>query len=144
MKKLVVVAVAVVVGFVGRKACQAKAAPVDTFKKFATAVAKGDHAEADKHAAGAVADKEAGERYRIVGWVPVQDLRSIRYDVKSSERQGDDVEIRATQKVGFNPPGVESAMRSAMTATFEQTATLHETGGTWKVVAFGNELKGAE
>ena len=144
MRMLIAVAVAVVAGFVGWKVYQAKAAPVDTFKKFATAVAKGDYAEADKHAAGAVADKEAGERYRVVGWVPVQDLRSIRYDITSCTKKGDDVELTATQKVGFNPPGVESAMRSAMTATFEQTATLHETGGSWKVVAFGNEFKGAE
>jgi hypothetical protein len=41
----------------------------------------------------------------------------------------------------FNPAGVESAVRPAMSATMNQTVTLRKTAGGWKVAAFENKLE---
>ena len=144
MKALVAVVVAVLVGFAAWHVHQAKQAPVTAFETFATLVARGQYGQADAFTDGPIADITQGDRYGVVGWVPVQELRSVKYEVTSRVAHGDDVDLTVLQTVGFNPPGVESAMRSAMHGRFKQTATMHHASSGWKVTAFHNEFLGAE
>ncbi len=144
MKKLVVLGVVALAGFLGWRVHRAHQAPVEVFEKFSNAVAQGRWDLAEPYLEEPVADREAGERFAAVGWIPVQELRSVQHRVTSRKDSRDRVTLEVTQTVGFNPPGVESAMFSAMQARFNQVATLHETPNGWKVVEFTNTFLGAE
>src|SRR5581483_288253 len=70
-----------------------------------------------------------------------QTIFPSRFQIDSTEKNGDDVILHSVQTVLFNPPGVESAMRPAMYATMKQTTTLRKSGGEWKVVRFENAFE---
>jgi len=146
MKKLIVLVVLLAGGFAGYRYHEARQAPIRTFTSFADALAKGRHDLAARYAEGDAADGAQGERYRQAGWVPVENLRGISYAVHSRAESPDgrEVKLDVTQTVGFNPPGVESALRPAMKARFHQTATVRRTPAGWKVVAFKSEFLAAD
>jgi hypothetical protein len=146
VRKLVVLVVIVAAAVVAYRAHRSKQAPVDVFTAYADALARGRHDLARELATGELAGSEAGERHRSAGWVPVQELRGTSYEVTSRTdgAAGDEVTLDVTQTVGFNPPGVESALRPAMRATFRQRATLRHTTSGWKVAAFTSKFVGAD
>ena len=119
--------------------------PFKAFTAYADAVARGRHDLARQYADGEIANEDQGERYAEAGWVPVQEIRDLSYVVNSQTRSadGEEVAFDVTQTLAFNPPGVESAIRAAMKATFHQTATVRKTGSGWKVVAFKSDFTGS-
>jgi hypothetical protein len=142
MKKLIVLlSIAAAVG-IAYRVHRDRQAPVDAFTAYADALARGRHDLARDLAIGELAGSEAGERHSAAGWVPVQELRGTSYTVTSrtASATGDEVTLDVTQTVGFNPPGVESALRPAMKATFRQRAIVRRTAAGWRVASFASEL----
>ena len=76
----------------------------------------------------------------------MQELRGTGYEVTSrtAGAAGVEVTLDVTQTVGFNPPGVESALRPAMKATVRHRATLQRTAAGWKVAALTSKLVGED
>jgi hypothetical protein len=142
VKKLLVVVVAVAAALAALRVHQVREAPARVLAAYADAVAYGRHDLARTYATGELAGEEGGERFAVAGWVPVQEIRRISYAVTSRTpaADGGEVVLEATQTVAFNPPGVESALRAAMRATFRLRATVRRVGGGWKVAAFSSEL----
>jgi hypothetical protein len=83
-----------------------------------------------------------GSQERIgVGPPMFQTLFPSRFVINSrSDGPDGSVVLNATQTVLFNPVGVEST-RPAMKATLKQVATLHNSGGQWKITAFENTFE---
>jgi len=46
---------------------------------------------------------------------------------------GNETTLDVEQMIGYDPPGVESAVRSAMSVSFRHKATLKKSGEAWKV-----------
>jgi hypothetical protein len=146
VRKLIALVAIAAAAAIAYRAHRDRQAPVDVFTAYADALARGRHDLARELATGELAGSEAGERHRAAGWVPVQELRGTSYEVTSrtASPAGDEVTLDVTQTVGFNPPGVESALRPAMKARFRQRATLRRTATGWKVAAFTSEFVGAD
>lgn len=122
-----------------------KSGAVKTYEEFAAAWARNDVAEASRLSEGAQvqATLEQKSVARIM-WVSVQDYRGVRFEIVSEKEAGEDVELEATVTMDFNPPGVESAIGSAMYAKFRHRATLRKTQTGWRVVSFEPEFITAE
>jgi hypothetical protein len=145
VKRLLVLVAGAMGAFLAYHAHQSRQAPVTAFTAYADAVARGRHDLARQLAVGELAGEGQGDRHAVAGWVPVQEIRRISYQVTSRTPlpAGGEEVVEATQTVAFNPPGVESALRAAMTATFRLRATLRSTPEGWKVAAFSSEFLGS-
>jgi len=142
MRKLVLLLLVAAAAALAYRSHRERAAPVRAFVAYADALAAGRHDLARQWATGDLAGARAGERHAVAGWVPVEELRGTSYRV-TSRRPGvsaGEVALEVTQTVAFNPPGVESALRAAMRATFRQRATVRRTASGWRVAAFSSEL----
>lgn len=146
MKKLLVLVVLAVAVAIWYRSYREEQAPVRVLTAYADAVASGRHDLARQFADGDLAGAGAGERHAAAGWVPVQELRGVHYrvDSRTASADGNEVALVVTQTVGFNPPGVESALRPAMQARFRLQATVRSTASGWKVVAFSSEFLEAD
>ena len=146
MKRLVVLILVVAAAAVAYRVHRERQAPLRTLTAYADAVARGRHDLARQFADGELAGAPAGGRHNRAGWVPVESLRSIGYrvDSRSESADGREISLDVTQTVGFNPPGVESALRPAMKATFRLRATVRRTAAGWKVAAFTSEFVAAD
>lgn len=122
-----------------------KSGAVKTYEEFAAAWARNDVATASRLSEGA--DVQAALEQKSVArimWVPVQDYRGVRFAIESEKESGDEVELEAEVTMDFNPPGVESAIGSAMYARFRHRVKMRRTDAGWKVVSFDPEFIVAE
>jgi hypothetical protein len=77
----------------------------------------------------------------VTGWTMQAVLTSETTIDSEEDGPGDgEVTLEATQVIGFNPPGVESAMFPTMRAEVAHWAVMRRTGDGWKVAAFEPEL----
>lgn len=142
MRRVLLVAALAVAGFLAWRHFVSGGAEA-VYRQFAEAMLERDYARAAKFADGLTSDDLAklGTQERIgAGPAMFQKLFPSRFDVESKTTDGDDVVIHAAQTVLFNPVGVESAMRPAMTAKMRQVATLRKVAGDWRVRQFENEF----
>lgn len=144
MKKLPVIVVVLLSGFLVQRFVIADPPPVKTYKSFVKALAKGDRAEAEARSALAPEVFDAVWRdFRGQGAWPMQSINGVSVEVNTKEHSGDVWTITAVPVLIFNPPGVESAMGS-MGASFDQTATVTKSDGGWKVTKLEHRFKAAE
>lgn len=142
MKRVVVVAVVAAAAFLAWRHFRASG-PEAVYREFAEAMLERDYTRAATLADGLSSDDLAklGTQERIGAGPPMfQKLFPSRFNIESKTSEGDDVVIHAAQTVLFNPVGVESAMRPAMTAKMRQVATMRKVGGDWRVRQFENEF----
>ena len=142
MKGLIALGVLAAAGFFGYRAYEASTAPVKRYEAFAEELL---HVRYD--AAAAMCDgipreklKESATMEKIgAGSTMFQTLFPSRFAIRSREAgAGGAVTLDAVQTVLWNPPGVESVMRPAMSAKMNQRVTLRKIGGEWMVVGFRN------
>jgi len=145
MKKAIVGVVLVAVLFLGYRQYDKSAAPAKRYRAFAEEMLKRHYDAAAAMSDGltpAQLQSSGSQEKSGPGPEMFQQLFPSRYDIESQETAADgSVTIRAVQTVLFNPAGVESAVRPAMSATLHQVATLRKVAGEWKVTAFENKFE---
>jgi hypothetical protein len=137
LKRIVVLLLLAGVGYTVYRVL-ARAGPVRAYEKFADAWARGDDEIALRHAEGdAMRRTLRSHSIRGLLFHPMEAFHGTRYAIDSvtSSPEGD-VVIAAKQTIGFDPPGVTSAVGGAMFAVFRHQATLHKTSEGWKITAF--------
>jgi len=144
MKRAIVVAIVLVVGFAGYRHFFGADRAEANYKAFAEEVLNRRYDKAAAMADGLTAGdlEERGSQERIgAGVAMFQTLFPSRFVVDSRESAPDgSVVLHVTQTVLFNPVGVESAV-PAMKATLRQVATMRKRDGEWKVAAFENNFE---
>ena len=143
MKRLIAVVLLAGAGFAGYRYYATSIAPERQYKAFAEEVLHRRYdaaaAMSDGLSAGDIARNGTQE---AIGGAMFQTLFPSRFAVMSRETAPNGaLVLHAVQTVLFNPAGVESAVRPAMSATMNQTVTLRKTAGGWKVAAFENKLE---
>jgi hypothetical protein len=142
MKWLIALGILAGAGFVGYRSYDSSAAPVRHYERFAEEILNRRYDVAEGMSDGLSRQRleESGTMEKIgVGPTMFQTLFPSRFDIRSKEKVPDGgITLDAVQTVLWNPPGVESVMRPAMSAKMNQRVTLRKTGGGWKVTAFTN------
>jgi hypothetical protein len=144
MKRAILLLLLAAVAFAGWRYYATSIAPERRYKAFAEEVLR-QHYDAAAAMSDGLSAKEIEQNgtQEAIGAGPAmfQTLFSSRFEVSSRESAPDGaLVLHAVQTVLFNPAGVESALRPAMAATMNQTATLRKSGGAWKISAFENKL----
>jgi hypothetical protein len=142
--KWLVVLVALGAAFLGYRAYDASASSVNRYEEFAEEILNRHYDDAASMSEGlSKEDLEKSGTMEKIGAGPTmfQTVFPSNFEVKSRQTDADgSVHLKVVQTVLWNPTGVESVMRPAMSAKMDQTATLRKVGGEWRVVAFKNDF----
>lgn len=138
MKRLVAAVVVLAGAFVAWRTVDGRMAPERQYKAFAEDILHRRFDDAAARADGLTATQLA--RTAAIDPAMLQTLFPSRFEITSRAWSGDELTLAAVQTALFNPPGVESALRPAMFATLNQSATLRKTDGGWKVTRFESKL----
>jgi hypothetical protein len=145
MKRLLPLAILVVVFVVVGQYYRSSHGPEKAYKAFAEEILHRRYVEAAAMSEGLTASdlEKQGSQERIgPGPAMFQALYPSLFAIESQETGPDGaVVIKAVQTVRFTPAGVESAIRPAMTATLRQVVTLKKGDAGWKVTAFENTFE---
>jgi hypothetical protein len=141
MKKILLLALVVILAIFGFRYSKANSGPVKQYKLFAEAVLFRRYDRAAAMTAGMSPDDVAkqGSQERIGDGPPMfQTIFPSHIRIESQETDPDgDVTIHGVQTVLFNPVGTES-VRPMMFALLKQVVRLRQEGGEWKVTTFEN------
>ena len=138
LKKLVVLALLLGGAHVVYRHFQ-RAVPIGEYEKFADAWAQGDTEEALRHADGdAIRRTLRSQSIRGLMQIPMMEaFHGTRYEIDSvASSPPGDVLVVARQTIGFDPPGMSTAVGGAAFAVFRHKASLHKTSEGWRVIAF--------
>ena len=111
---------------------------VKAYEKFADAWTHDDRAAALKYAEPDAVEDALG---RALTGMPsgsiLESFRGTRYEIETKTRlPGGDIRLEVKQTIFFDPPGATTAIGGAMLTHIHHSATLRQTAGGWKVVAF--------
>lgn len=141
MKKLLVFAAIAAVAAFGVWRLSADSPAAKTYQAFADHLARGRESDAlalvDGDDARRAVTSQAPERLLPM---PMEAVLHVSQTVDWEKPGAEDVTIRATQTIGFDPPGVTSAMGGSMRAEFRHDAIVKRTASGWRVVSFKNVL----
>jgi len=142
MKGWIVLGILAAAGFAGYRVYDSRTAPVKRYEKFAEEILNRRYGVAEGMCDGLSKEslEESGTMEKIgAGPSMFQTLFPSRFDIRSKETDPDGgIALQTVQTVLWNPPGVESVMRPAMSAKMNQRVTLRKVGSEWKVTAFRN------
>jgi hypothetical protein len=145
MKRIVVAAIVVVAALIGFRWYSNSYKPEKQYKKFAEEMLRRHYDVAAAMTTGLTAEELGALGSQEQTWAGpsiFQTLFPSRYKVESRETATDGaVSFHVVQTVLFNPPGVESIMRPAMSATMRQVVTLRKVSGGWKIASFENKFE---
>src|SRR5262245_16865653 len=122
MKGVVVLIVLALAGALVYYLFIADSAAYETYKKFSTALTRGNKDEALKLATGDdVLSGQEEDKTQSIGSVPAEARTGMGFTLESETKNPDDTEtIQAVLTIRWDPPGATSAM-GAMVSKFRQT-----------------------